>query len=153
MFELYPVLKFIHIAAVVCWIGGGVLLSLLVEQVRRGGNAAELTSMIDRMEWFGPRYFMPLSFVTLIAGIGLTQIGWSFSQAWVSIGFTGLIVSGAIGGGYLSRKGRTLKALIASKGANSAEAQAAIGQLLMVARIDLLVLTLVVADMVLKPGA
>lgn len=81
MFELYPVLKFIHIAAVVCWIGGGVLLSLLVEQVRRGGNAAEVTSIIDRIKWFGPRYFMPLSFVTLIAGIGLTQIGWSFSQA------------------------------------------------------------------------
>ena len=152
MFEIYPILKFVHIAAVVCWVGGGVMLSILVEQVRRGGNADELASIIKRMEWFGPRFFSPLMVVTLIAGIGLTQIGWNFSQAWVSIGFLGLIISGAIGGGYMSRKGRALTELIASKGANSAEAQTALRQLLMAARIDLLVLAIVVADMVIKPG-
>ena len=152
MFEIYPILKFVHIAAVVCWVGGGVMLSILVEQVRRGGNADELASIISRMEWFGPRYFSPLAVVTLLAGIGLTQIGWSFSQPWVSIGFLGLIISGAIGGGYLTRKGRALKELVAARGANSAEAQAAIGQLLLAARIDLVILAIVVADMVIKPG-
>ncbi len=153
MFEIYPILKFVHIAAVICWIGGGLLLSILAEQVRRSGTAEELAALIGRMLWFGPRYFAPLSVVTLIAGIGLTQIGWAFSAPWVGLGILGLLISGAIGGAYLSRKGREILALIASDGANSASAQAAIGQLLVASRIDLVVLTLVVADMVLKPGA
>lgn len=153
MFEVYPILKFVHVAAVICWLGGGVLLSILAAQVRRDGSAEELAATLNRIEWFGKRYFSLLMIVTLIAGIGLVQIGWSFSAPWVGIGFLGLFISGAIGGGYLGRKAREIKALVAEGGAHSAPAQAAIGQFLVAARVDIVVLTLVVVDMVLKPGS
>ncbi len=153
MYDAYHILLLIHIAAVILWVGGGLMMSMLAEQVRRAGNPQEIAATVDRMDWFGPRFYSPLAVVTLLAGIGLAQMGPGFAAPWVGIGFLALIISGAISGAVLARNGKKLKALIASTGANTAEVQAGLAGLVTWSRINAIVLFIAVVDMVLKPGA
>jgi hypothetical protein len=66
------------------------------------------------------------------------------------IGYAATFVTGI---GVLSPLAKKVDALITEQGAESAAAQAAIRKILLVARVDVAVLLLVVADMTTKPFA
>lgn len=153
LFDLYTIMKFVHVAAAVAWVGGGIALTLLAGQVRRDGSADELAALMGRIERFGKTFFAPLSVTVLIAGIVMAMIGGIMSAPWVSIGFLGIFVSAGIGMGYLTPRGGQLKALIERHGVQHPEVQRLGDQMLLVSRVDLVILLLIVAVMVFKPGA
>lgn len=153
LFDLYHVLNFLHVAAAVSWVGGGLALTLLAQQVRSNGTAEEMAALMGRIERFGKTFFAPLSVVVLVMGIGMAMIGDIMSAPWVSIGFLGIFASAGIGMGYLTPRGGQLKALIERHGVNHPEVVRLGDRMLLVSRIDLAILMLVIAVMVFKPGA
>lgn len=153
MFDLFTVLKFLHVAAVVAWVGGDIVLTLLAQQVRSNGTAEEMTALLGRIERISKTFFAPLSVVVLVMGIGMGIIGGNMSAPWMSIGFLGVFLSAGIAMGYLTPKGRELAALIRQHGSSHPEVMRLGDRMMLVARIDLAILIVVIAVMVFKPGA
>ncbi len=153
MLELYTTLKFVHVLAAIAWVGGGIMLDMMIGQARRTGNQTELLALLAKTERYGKTFFSPSAVIVLVAGIAMASIGGIMSAPWVSFGFLGVFVSAGLGMGYLTPKSGVLRRMIEERGMQDAEVQALGSRLLMVSRIDLLLLVLVVAAMVFKPGA
>jgi hypothetical protein len=127
---------------------------VLGTMINRKGDPAELQSFGARIEWLGTRYFSPFSVLVLVFGVGMIAESdvWSFRDAWVIIGLLGIASTIVTGAGFLGpASGRLAKSM--ASGASMAEIRPQVNRILLVSRIDLLVLFLVVADMVFKPGS
>ena len=153
MLDMYHVFKFFHVAAVIIWLGSAVGFELLAYLVQREDNPEELAFVVGRVEWFGKFIYPPLSILVLILGAGMAADAWGFKPLWIQVGLAGIVSTIVIGVGYLSRKLVKIGALIEIQGPRSPEVRAGIDQLLLVARIDAVILFIVVADMVIKPGS
>ena len=153
LFDLYHVLTFVHVAAVIAWVGGDLMLTLLAQQVRGTGSAGEMAALLGRIERFSKTFFSPLSVVVLLTGLVMGMIGDILAAPWISIGFLGVFVSAGIGMGYLAPKSRQLRVLIDEHGVDHPEVVRLGDRMLLVSRIDLAILALVIAVMVFKPGA
>ena len=151
--DTYRVLLFFHIGAAVLWVGGSALLSLLALRLQRGGTSQQLADLAAQVEWFGLRYFMPLGIVTLVVGIALAlDDRWDFEMLWIQLGMLGFLISLAVGAGYLGPQSGKLAKLIRERGVEDSQVRAKMDRLLLVARLDSLLLVLIVADMAIKPG-
>jgi uncharacterized membrane protein len=148
---LYEFLKTLHVLAAVAWVGGAILMQLLVYRLRASGPA--FGGLFAQSEWLGNRLFMPASIVALVTGIWMTIDAWEFEQAWIVIGLAGIAYSAVTGAAILGPTGQKIGALTAEKGPGDAEVQGLIDKMVRVSRIDLVVLIVVVANMVIKPGA
>ena len=153
VFDLYHVLLFVHIVAVIAWVGGDIMLLLLAQQVRANGSQEEMTALLGRIERFSKTFFAPLSVVVLAMGMWMAIIGGIMAAPWVSTGFLGIFISAGIGMGYLAPKSRELRALIEARGKDAPEAVLLGNRLLLWSRLDIAVLFVIVVVMVFKPGA
>lgn len=152
--DVYEILKYLHVLAAIIWLGGAALFNVLGTQIKNEGDPKELESFGRRIEWFGQRYFTPFSVLVLGFGLGMVVQSdvWSMSDPWIGIGMLGIVSTIIAGAGFLGpASGRLAKAMAA--GAPQSEVNAQVGRILLVARVDLLILFLIVADMVFKPGA
>lgn len=153
MFDLYTSMKFIHVMSAIAWVGGGVMLDMLIAKARREGSQAEMLALLARTERFGRTFFSPTAILVLLSGIVMASIGDIFAAPWVSAGFLIVFISAGLGMGYLTPKSAQLRAMIEARGMKDAEVAALGSRMLLVSRIDLLILTVAVALMVFKPGA
>jgi hypothetical protein len=80
----------------------------------------------------------------------MIDVDWGWGKFWVA-GLLGYAITFVTGVAVLSPLAKKIDALVAEKGADAPETQAAIQRILLVARVDVTVLLLVVADMVTKP--
>ncbi len=148
----YAVFKLVHVGTVVLWVGGGLLLTALGLRAERANDAAEIAGLARQAAFAGERIFAPGGLLVLAMGIAMVvdhHIG--FGATWVDIGLAGYAVTFTTGIAVLSPLARRVDALVAEKGAEHPETQAAIKRILLVARVDVGVLLLVVADMLMKP--
>ncbi len=137
MFTLYTVLLTLHILAVVAWVGGGLLTQIVSVQARDDPSWPKL------LAGFAPRYFPALSGVAALTGVLLWIDGpWDFGELWVLLAVAGWIVSSAIGATQLTP--------LSERWAGGDVV--ARDRFLKITRVDLVILVLVVADMVIKPG-
>ena len=149
---LYELLVFLHIAAVIVWLGAGFLIGVLVFGAERAGDRAKAAGHHRDVGWLAPRLFIPASLSTLVLGILLVVDGeWGFDQLWVNIGFVGWAVSFVLGFFYFRPEGERIGALVEQHGPSHPEAERRIRRLDAVDRLQLLILFLVVGDMVVKP--
>lgn len=150
---LYEWLVLIHVVMAVVWVGGGATLNILAIRTRRAKDPDRLVALARDVEWVGTRVFMPASILLLIAGIWAASEGnWEFSQAWISIGFAGYVVSFLAGILFFGPESGRIAKLIDAEGAASSTVQARLGRLLVFTRIELVILIVVIAAMVTKPG-
>ncbi len=148
----FGVFKLIHVSVAVFWVGGGLLLTVLAMRAERAKNPEELAHIARQAVFAGERLFAPAGAVVLAMGIVMVvnqHIG--FGTTWVDIGLVGYALSFATGIGVLAPRARRLVALLDGKGPAAPETQAATRQILLIARLDVAVLLVVVADMLLKP--
>ena len=148
----YELLLFLHLTSVILWLGANTVIDLLFLRAERMRDLQELGRMGQTQEWLTPRLFIPVSLATVITGALLVwDSAWSFGDLWIVIGLAAWLATFANGILFLKPNGERMKQIVAERGPASPEAQRIAARLSVVARVQLLALYIIVADMVLKP--
>jgi uncharacterized membrane protein len=152
--ELYDWLKFLHILMAITWVGGAITLQILAIRIVGGNDPVRLAAFAGEAEFVGTRIFTPASLLLLAFGIWMVidEPAWTFAQFWVLAGLGVFAFSFVSGAFYISRQSARLKKMYADEGSSAPEAPAIIRRIFVISRIELVLMVLVVADMVLKPG-
>lgn len=152
MIDATNILTFLHVLSAVVWVGGGVMLQVLLARAKKAGPES-VAEFNQGAEWTSRRVFMPASFATLAFGIATVIVGpWSFSDTWITLGFVGFAISALNGMAILGPTSKKMKAVIAERGPNDPVGAHMARRMDLAGRIDLVVLIAVVFDMVIKPG-
>jgi len=147
----YDWIKAVHIFLAVVWVGGAVMLNLLALFALRSPLPGRKAEFAREAAWVGTRVFTPASLVLLALGFWMIyDLDWGY-PLWIVFGLVGYGLSFLIGVAFLGPQSAKTAKVIEEFGPDSAEATAQIRRVVAVARVDLLILVLVVFDMVLKP--
>jgi uncharacterized membrane protein len=150
----YTILKTFHVLFAVIWVGGAVTANILGTRAAASGSGERLVLFGRDTEWLGTRVYFPSSLLVLLFGVLAVIRGhFGFGHAWIIVGLIGIGLTAITGSTFLGPELRRLADLAERRGSSDQEFIRRIGRLVWVARIDLLILLLVVADMVIKPGA
>lgn len=145
---------FLHIMAAVAWIGAGLSLIVLGVMADRARDTEGLKSVLAHTNKLGQVYFVPASALVVVFGIALVIESdfYGFDQLWIVLGLLGYALTFLTGLTVLKPRGERIGAMLAeSRGVMTPEALLEGRRLLTIARIDYVVLLLVVFDMVVKP--
>ena len=148
----FAVFKLIHVSVAVFWVGGGIVLTALALWAQTKNDPEELATVARQAAFVGEKLFAPAGLVVLAMGITMVindHIG--FGTTWVVVGLVGYALTFTTGIAFLSPRAKRIAELLETKGAAAEETQAAIREILLIARVDVGVLLIVVADMLLKP--
>ncbi len=148
----YEVLLFLHITFVIMWVGGGILFHILGFRADRAQNEPALKQIVDDLVALGNVFFVPTSLLVVAAGILLTIEGpWSFGDLWIVLGLVGFVLTFLTGVLWIEPQSKRIKRTIARDGRMGPEAYALARRMMVFARIDYVVLLLIVLDMAVKP--
>lgn len=149
----YEFLLFVHIAAVVAWVGSGFLLIVLALRAERTDDNATIKQILDWNTWLATHLFIPASLIVVAAGVWLTIDGpWEFDQLWIVLGLLGYASTFVTGVAVLRPRGDRIAAAMAREGGQlTPQTLADARRLLALARIDYVTLFLVIAVMTVKP--
>jgi uncharacterized membrane protein len=149
----FSIFKLIHVCIAVFWVGGGLLLTGLAIRAQRSKDPGELATIARQAAFVGEKLFAPAGGIVLAMGIAMVinspEIG--FGDTWVTIGLVGWAISFATGVAVLSPRAKKLAVLLETVGDAAPETQAAIQQIMLIARIDVALLLVIVMDMLMKP--
>ena len=149
----YSAFKAIHVLAAVIWIGGGAFLTILGVAAERKKDPVELATIARQAATVGEKLFAPAGLVVVAMGIAMmVNTDWGWGRFWVVAGLVGYAITFVTGAGGLAPMAKKVTALVDDKGPADPETMAAIGKVLMIARVDIALLLLVVVDMVTKPA-
>ncbi len=149
----FGIFKLIHVSVAVFWVGGGLLLTALAIRAQRSTDPGELATIARQATFVGEKLFAPAGGIALVMGVAMVinSPAIKFSDTWVTIGLVGWLISFVTGIAVLAPRARKLVALFDTVGEAAPETQAAIRQILLIARVDVAVLLIVVMDMLMKP--
>lgn len=149
--DIYSVLKFLHIVTATIWVGGGFvyLVASEVAQWAPGPDYGGFAAVTARL---GNLVFVPAALLTPALGIVLTLMSWSFSNLWIILALAGIAVSISLGIVVIKPTSDKIAELVASEGPDSPRVRAMSAGLLHKGRFDLVLMALIIADMVFKPG-
>jgi uncharacterized membrane protein len=152
--EGYDWLLLGHIVAAVAWVGGAITMQLVGARLVRAESAEAVAAFSRTAEWIGPRLYMPASLAVLGFGIAMVAVeeSWTIGDLWIIFGLVGIAISAIGGAVFFGPQSKRIVEAIRTEGAESERTQALMRRLFVVGRIDLVILLLIVADMVLKPG-
>jgi uncharacterized membrane protein len=150
---LYELLLFIHIAATVVWVGAGLFGIVLALGYDKDGDDAATERLLKDNERLALRLFVPASLVVVLMGIALVieSDAWSFDQLWLVIGLVGFAVTFCTGLFVLKPVGDRIARQMELDGGMTPQTLVEVQKLLVKARSDYVVLSLVIFDMVIKP--
>jgi uncharacterized membrane protein len=150
----YSIFKWVHVSVAVFWVGGGLLLTVLGLRAERSTDPREIVTLAQQAAFTGEKIFAPGGLVVLLMGIGMVvhnNLGWG--HFWIIAGLIGYAATFVTGVGVLSPLAKRIEHSAATNGAEHPETIALIQRILLIARVDVAVLLIVVADMTLKPFA
>jgi uncharacterized membrane protein len=148
----YNVFKVIHVLAAIIWLGGGATITVLAWQAQRTKDNAQLLQIGKQAEWLSMRVFVPSSLVILAMGVVLMHKGdWGYGHFWTLFGLIAWGVSFVVGAAFLGPESGRLAKLVETKGPEDPEVLARLNRIISVARVDVVLIMLVAADMVAKP--
>lgn len=148
--DWYSIVKFLHVAFAVVWVGGGFTIMLLAVRADRAGNVDGMLQTMRATGELGNRLFMPASMLTLLSGLTLCWFWIGFADLWVIIGLIGFATTASIGSVIFKPTADRMTAMIAKDGVTPAVLDAG-RRILRIARLDYTVMLIVIAAMVLKP--
>lgn len=145
-------LLFIHIVAVIAWLGGALFLQILGWRSIRADPAAQVEFM--KTAQLGGTVFMVAGLIVLGAGIWMVIDSpvYGFDQLWISFALTVVIISAVLGMAFYGPQTTKALAIAEDEGPQSTAFQEVNRRLATVAALELLALFLVVFAMVFKPG-
>jgi uncharacterized membrane protein len=146
----YTVVKFLHVVAVIVWVGGVFTLVMVNGRASRTGDAAAMQGLAMQGQWFGQFVLGPAAMTTLASGIILAVLMKGGMPLWMISGLVGAIASVVIGAAFQGRAALKLRDL-AQSGERGPALAAAQRRVRMLAYANLAILFAVVAAMVIKP--
>jgi uncharacterized membrane protein len=150
----YDALKFFHVLASITWVGSAIYAQLLATKVTGEGDPARIVATAKDIGDLGKRLITPAAIAVLVFGVWLVAVSaWNFTDTWVVLGLVGIAITIVTGAGFLGPESERIGKLGAERDPSDPEIQRRIKRIFAVSRIDLVVLILVVADMVFKPGS
>ncbi len=149
--DTYLLIKTLHILAVIIWLGGDFACLVLSVRCERNGDTAAGIALLPDIMFITRTLVVPSSLVALLCGLAMVWMAWDFAQLWVWIGLAGLATVLVGGVAFLKPRTERLMALAATEGP-TAEVATRHGAILRIVKFDHLIMFVVVADMVLKPG-
>lgn len=148
--DLYLLLKFLHVAMAIVWVGGASILTLLlVILMKRGDDQASLTAM-SYMGLLGNRVFAPVGGVTILSGLVLAWLGGWFPMAWTLLAPAIVACTFVLGATVLGPTGERIVKLW--QAGDTAGAMTASRKLMRLVALDLGAQWAIIALMVMKPG-
>ncbi len=153
--SLYDTLKFLHVLAAIVWLGSGIYAQALATMVRGEHDPARLAMVARDIGRLGQRLITPAAISVLVFGVWLVAADpyLNFTDTWIEVGLIGYLITLITGAGFLGPESARLGSLSAQRDPSDPEIQERIKRIFLVSRIDLVVLIVVVADMVFKPGS
>jgi hypothetical protein len=150
---LYELLLFIHILATVIWLGAGFLSLVLAIGYDQDGDDGAMRRFLGDQDRLATRLFIPASLVTVIMGIALVieSEAWSFDQLWIVLGLLGFAATFLTGLLMIKPANEKIGAGMAREGRLTPQLRTDIRKLMVKARVDQVVLAVVIFDMVTKP--
>lgn len=148
--DLYDIIKFLHVAASILWLGGAFSLVLLGILADRAGDAARLRSTMQQVGIVAPRVFVPGTVAVLVLGLLLVWTGGLAWEAWNLLALLGILVTGGLGAFVLSPLAEKANRHFAE--GREGEGVRDSRRCLALARLDLAMLFAIVFLMVVKPG-
>ena len=151
---LHEFLVFGHVTMTILWIGAGFSLVVLALLAERRDDDAGLRTALDATNRLGNVYFVPVSALVIVFGIALVveSDAWSFGDLWIVLGLVGYALTFVTGLFVIKPRAERIGKLIGEARGEMTPAATFEGRkLLTLARIDYVVLFLVVLDMVVKP--
>jgi uncharacterized membrane protein len=151
---LYELLLFIHVSATVVWVGAGLCSLVLAIGYDRDGDEPAIRRFLADQERLATRLFIPASLTVVIFGIALVieSDAWSFEYLWIVLGLVGFAATFVTGLFMIKPASERIGAAMEREGGRlTPELRTDIRKLIVMARIDYVVLFLVIADMVFKP--
>jgi uncharacterized membrane protein len=151
MMTVYPYVEFVHIAAIVLWLGGGSLSVFSAVKAERAHNAADFARVLGDTVFFSMRLFVPAGLVAFACGLAMAYLAELFSELWISIGIAGFAVTFLTGLLVIKPRAEKLLALTGS-GGSAGDVFGPGREIIAIAKFDYVMLFTIVSDMVLKPG-
>ena len=149
---MYEFLLTVHVLCAVIWIGGGVMMHIFGRFATKEGPERQLVFTGQSIR-LGNILFAPLAVVLLVAGILLVEeVGYSYGDLWITIGFVGFLASFVVGVAYYPRAGRRYGEIAAAEGPGSPGATAIYRQVANVNSVEIAIMLLVIVAMTTKPG-
>jgi uncharacterized membrane protein len=151
---LYEVLLFVHIVAAIVWVGGSVMINVFGTRAARSEDPQRAAAVTRDIGWIGQRIIAPTTLVLLAMGLIMVGVNeaWTIGQTWIILALVGFGLTFLAGILFFGpESGRIVKG-IEERGAEDAAVQRRIRRIIALSRLDVLVLLLIVADMVFKPG-
>jgi uncharacterized membrane protein len=151
MSTLYSILKFLHVSAVIIWLGAIITLAVLFVRLASERESGSLQLLARQAEFVGKALIGPAAIVTLLAGGALVWEMGIGMPAWTWWGVIGFFVSVALGAGVMQRVGRKLSTVAASPNPDSAAIDGLQRRLRTLGIVNIIILLSVVWAMVAKP--
>lgn len=148
----YSLFRVVHVVVAVFWVGGGLTLTVLGLRAESLDDPAEIATLARQAAFVGEKIFAPAGLVVLAMGIAMMiNTDWGWGTFWIDAGLIGYASSFVVGVAVLSPLAKRIVASSEQNGATHPETVALINRIMLIARVDVAVLLLVVADMVTKP--
>ena len=149
---MYEFLLTVHVLSAVIWVGGAVMMHIFGRLASKEGPEHQLVFTQHSIR-LGNVVFAPLALILLVAGVLLVnEVGYSYGDPWIGMGFLGFLVSFVLGVGYYPGAGRKYGEIAAGEGPGSPAAQALYRRTATVNMVELTILLLVIVAMTTKPG-
>jgi uncharacterized membrane protein len=152
--HVYDTLKFLHIAAAISWVGSGLFVQYRGTRLRRAGTPEQMTTLAREVAESTP-FFIVASVSVFVFGAAMVAYSpiYNFTDTWILLGLAGYIATFITGNFVIRPTVEKLAGALETEDPSSPAVQALVTRLFAVSRVDQVVLLLVVANMVFKPGA
>ena len=143
----------VHILAAATWIGVALALQVIARRMDVSTDPAVTDRFAQDAETIGKTLLGPAAAMLMVSGVILVaheHLGWT--RAWILTGLVAVAIAGAVGGTFLIPEGRRIAELARTPGHDPDEVRRRAARRFLIARVDLVVLIVGVADMVFRPG-
>lgn len=152
MGTLEKLTAFLHVLAVVVWMGGVLTLNVLQVLLSRGQDRAAQGALLRLSDRYGRAVIAPAAALTLITGlVRVEQVGVGYGTLWVAWGIVAILLSIAIGATLIRMSNAELRRLVADGAGDDARRLAVQRRLAVVNAVNLLVLLSAFWAMEFKP--
>jgi uncharacterized membrane protein len=151
---IYDTLKWLHVMGAITWIGSGLFVQYYATRLRRENEWQRLGAFARDLEKASRQLFIPASAVVLVLGISMVAYApfVGIKQTWVWLGLVGYAATFVTGAFFIGPTAVKLGKTVDAEGPDTPAIRPLVTRIFTISRIDQVVLLLVVADMVFKPG-